>query len=362
MRGKTTLLLLAGASFCWADLITPLKIEGRADDPWNAFTPFVHKFTDPAPQSPGAYTNDFYSGAFSGARGYVDGNGPDPENDSFEQEDAGFSATGQKVTATNLPNPGVIPTCLSPFNCAYYGSAETGIRSNKAKAHVISDWEKGKTFSGAWADAQFSHSSSLWTEGFIFDALPGFGNGTTTFEVNLDGSWSGTGGFLYELGALYLDRGLYNPDGEDYPAVAMATGSYTPGIPLVRLFGVVKPEEEESGPPPIPETEGRSSIDRKLTFTFDWLPGERILVYSLLSTGASKREGYAAFESTALVTNFSISGGTIGTQLSDFDWSSLGQEGGDPGAGPGTPVPEPSGVLLIGGGLLAVAVFSRKRA
>lgn len=355
MRGKTALLLLAGASFCWADLIKPMNLVGMADDPWKAFSPFAHKITDPAPQSPGDSTDVFYSGAFSGARGYVDGHTEDPHNDGFEQEHADFTANGSKAVATNLTGGNQV--CLSPYNCSYYGAAQTGIRSNKARAHVLSDWEKGNTFTGAWADVQSSNSSSLWTEGFIFDALPGLSGGSTTFEVNLDGSWSGTGGFMYELGALYLDRGGYNPDFEDYPAVAITTGSYTPGIPLVRLFGVTRPPSDDGGePPPMPEIEGGSSIDRKLTFTFDWLPGERILVYSLLSTGASKLAGEAAFESTALVTSFSITGGAIGQQLSDFDWNSLGRD-----TGPGTEVPEPSGVLLIGGGLLAVAGLRCKR-
>lgn len=101
------------------------------------------------------------------------------------------------------------------------------------------------------------------------------------------------------------------------------------------------PSDDGGGPPAVPEIVGGSSIDRKLTFSFDWVQCERILVvYSLLSRSASEPAGGAAFESVPLVTSFSIAGGTIGQQLSDSGWTSLSR-----GAGPGTEVLEPSGVL-----------------
>lgn len=101
--------------------------------------------------------------------------------------------------ATNLTAGNQI--CLSPFNCSSYGAAQTGIRSNKARMLALFDWQKGNTFPGAWARVQCSNSSSLWTVGSTFDALPGLNGGSTTLEMKLDGSWSGTGGFFYELGA-----------------------------------------------------------------------------------------------------------------------------------------------------------------
>lgn len=344
MRRTLIAFAFLGASTASASLITPTRVEGWADDPWKAFSAFTHKIADPAAPSPG----DFYSGAFSASRGYV--RGDTSEGLPFEQEHAEFSPTGEKVWARNVPVTGNTPfVCLSPYDCSYVGSASTAIGTNKSAAHVLYDWP-------TLADFQNSASSSLWTEGFVYDVLPGFTSGSTTLSLNLDGSWEGMAGFLYELGVLYIDRGGYNPDFADYPAAAMVTGSFEPGMP--RLFGVVGPGEDGAGEPPAPPpVEPGSSINRSLTFTFDWLPGERVLVYSLLSTGAGSLAGQARFENTAKITGFTVNGGFIASQLSDFDWSGVGQD-----VGPGTEVPEPSGVLLLGGGLLLLAGLRRKRA
>lgn len=63
--------------------------------------------------------------------------------------------------------------------------------------------------------------------------------------MHLDGFWEGTGWFIYELGAICLDRGSYNPEGLDYPAAGMATAGVLTGRPRSRA--VIGPPKKESG-------------------------------------------------------------------------------------------------------------------
>lgn len=260
----------------------------------------------------------------------------DPEGLEFSQSDS-TTVSGQRVGAGSALLGAPVPIfCAGPASCGSGAAARSTLTTLKARANAFLGGRSGTSepfldvYSGGEARAS------------MYDTLTASFAGQLAVSVNyaFDGKLSGSSSnFLYQLGVLYLDRMADTPDG---PII--------PGIMYSNLAA-----NEEIGTVSQP----RGDYNESGTFTFDWVDGEKLLIFSGLLVHASNGPGRTAseadFYNTAQITAFTAPGSFVINSASGFDWRTAGT------TPTGDQVPEPATAFSVATALLALAWWSRRR-
>lgn len=260
----------------------------------------------------------------------------DPQGLQFSQSDS-TTVSGQGVAAGSALLGGPVPIfCPGPGPCASGAAARSTFTALKARANAFIGTRLGSAepfvdyYSGATAQASMYDTISASFTGQLLVTL------SYAFDGELTGQSSN---FLYQLGVLYLDRVASTPDGPIIPGVMFSN------LAAGEQIGTV--------------SQPRGPYDESGSFTFDWVDGEKLLIFSGLlvdaGNGPGRLSSEADFYNTAQITAFSAPGNFAINSASGFDWRSVGS------TPPGGEVPEPSTALLAATALAALSWWSRRR-